>query len=83
MNENYSDRARIGAMAKTAREQKGMKQVVLASEAIVSDRTIQRIEDGDHSVKVSAIKRVEAALGITLGAPAPVGMHELARRLHK
>lgn len=78
--------AEIGALVRMTRERLGMKRAVLAYEAKLSDKTIERAEAG-VGVEKGSYRRIALALGMKqeaflqpLYVPAPEEAEEMVRR---
>lgn len=56
----------VGAKIKTTRQQKGMTQKDLAKRLNVSQQLISRIETGKENMSIITLKKIVAALGLTI-----------------
>ena len=76
----------FGKRVRELRERRGMTRKLLAQEAKVSERYLGQLESGDGNVSMILLRRIAAALNVTLGEivapePAPSAEKQLISRL--
>ena len=74
--------AELGGRVRELRERRGMSRKLLARESQVSERYLAQIETGNGNISVMLLRRVAAALGVTVGEVLiPEAQDSVERRL--